>query len=246
MAEYVRTGAVKSLVWCADLGEDAVSTIYSDQVHYLAPFNLKIAACIADGIKSSGKLDKGLRAKLGDRAVAAARERPATTGRNGAPTIAPLFDRNIRLEHLSASRPMVEFVRPAPGGIKLSDESESDYAAVYEDFPVQPDFSGLGYEASIRIKAGSSGFMMLSMSYVGGKQADYQLAIDPQSMRVIGSNGVHSITSEGDGWYRVVLSGRSNGSGNNRLHVALYPAHGAAAAKGDILYGGGELRRLPD
>lgn len=246
MAEYVRTGAVKSLVWCADLGEDAVSTIYSDQVHYLAPFNLKIAACIADGIKSSGKLDKGLRAKLGDRAVATLREPAATTGRDGGPTIAPLFDRNIRLQHLSASRPMVEFVRPAPEGIKLSDESESDYAAVYEDFPVQSDFNGLGFEASVRVKAGSSGFMMLSMSYVGGKQADYQLAIDPQSMRVIGSNGVHSITSEGDGWYRVVLSGRSNGSGNNRLHVALYPAHGTPTAKGDILYGGGELRRLAD
>jgi hypothetical protein len=246
MAEYLHTHEVKNLVWCADLGKDAVSTIYSDEVHYLAPFNLKIAQCISDGIKSSGKLDSGLRTKFGDRTVAMVREPAAKAGQNGGPNIVPLFDKNIRLEHLNASRPMVEFVKPGPEGIRLSDDSETAYGAVYEDIPIQTDVSSLTYEVSIRIRAGSSNFMMLSMSYIGGKQEDYQLAIDPQSMRIIGSNGVHSIAKEGDGWYRVILSGRSNGSGNNRLHVALYPAHGTAVRKGSIFYGGGELRQLGD
>jgi hypothetical protein len=43
----------------------------------------------------------------------------------------PLFDKNIRLEHLAASRPVLAFAKPAPEGIRLSDESESNYAAVY-------------------------------------------------------------------------------------------------------------------
>ena len=243
MAEYVRTHDVKNLVWCADLGKDAVSTIYSDEVHYLAPFNLKIAECIADGIKSSGKLDRGLRMKFGDRAVSTVHEPAAKTGQNG---VVPLFDKNIRLENLIASRPMVEFVRPGPEGIRLSDDSETTYGAVYEDIPIQTDVSGLTYEASIRIKSGSSNFMMLSMSFIGGKQEDYRLAIDPQSMQILSANGTHRVTKEDDGWYRIALGGRSNGSGNDRLHVALYPAHGTAAGKGSIFYGGGELRRLRD
>jgi hypothetical protein len=158
----------------------------------------------------------------------------------------PLFDKNIRLEHLGASRPMVEFVRPGPEGIRLSDDSESSYAAVYEDIPIQADVNGVAYEASIRIKADSSNFMMLSMSFIGGRQEDYRLAIDPQSMQVISANGTHSITKEDGGWYRIVLGGRSNDSGNDRLHVALYPAHGTVAGKGAIFYGGGELARLRD
>src|SRR5262249_8577047 len=186
MAECVRTHDVKNLVWCADLGKDAVSTIYSDEVHYLAPFNLKIAECIADGIKSSGKLDRGLRMKFGDRAVSTVHEPAAKTGQNG---VVPLFDKNIRLENLIASRPMVEFVRPGPEGIRLSDDSETTYGAVYEDIPIQTDVSGLTYEASIRIKSGSSNFMMLSMSFIGGKQEDYRLAIDPQSMQILSANG---------------------------------------------------------
>jgi hypothetical protein len=238
MAEYVRTHDVKNLVWCADQGKDAVSTIYSDEVHYLAPFNLKIAECIADGIKSSGKLDRGLRMKFGDTAAAPVHEPAAKTGQNG---VVPLFDKNIRLENLIASRPMVEFVRPGPEGIRLSDDSETTYGAVYEDIPIQTDVSGLTYEASIRIKSGSSNFMMLSMSFIGGKQEDYRLAIDPQSMQILSANGTHSITKEDDGWYRITLGGRSNG--NDRLHVALYPAHGTAAGKGSIFYGGGELTR---
>jgi hypothetical protein len=243
MAEYVRTHDVKNLVWCADLGKDAVSTIYSDEVHYLAPFNLKIAECIADGIKASGKLDRGLRMKFGDRAVATVHEPAAKTGQNG---VVPLFDKNIRLENLIASRPMVEFVRPGPEGIRLSDESDTSYAAVYEDFPIQPHVNGIDYEVAIRIKAGSSDFMMLSMSFIGGKQEDYRLAIDPQSMQILSANGTHSVTEEDDGWYRIALGGRSNGSGSDRLHVALYPAHGTVAGKGSIFYGGGELRRLRD
>jgi len=243
MAEYVRTHDVKNLVWCADLGKDAVSTIYSDEVHYLAPFNLKIAECIADGIKSSGKLDRGLRMKFGDRAVSTVHGPAAKTGQNG---VVPLFDKNIRLENLIASRPMVEFVRPGSEGIRLSDDSETAYGAVYEDIPIQTDVSGLTYEASIRIKSGSSNFMMLSMSFIGAKQEDYRLAIDPQSMQILSANGTHSVTKEDDGWYRIALGGRSNGSGNDRLHVALYPAHGTAAGKGSIFYGGGELRRLRD
>jgi hypothetical protein len=158
----------------------------------------------------------------------------------------PLFDKNIRLENLIASRPMVEFVRPGPEGIRLSDDSETAYGVVYEDIPIQTDVSGLTYEASIRIKSGSSNFMMLSMSFIGVKQEDYRLAIDPQSMQILSANGTHSITKEDDGWYRIALGGRSNGSGNDRLHVALYPAHGIAAGKGSIFYGGGELRRLRD
>ena len=246
MAEYVRTHDIKSFVWCADLGKDAVSTIYSDEVHYLATFNSKIAQCIADGIKASGKLDRGLRTKFGDGAVTMASEPAGKAGQDGDPNIKPLFDKNIRLENLNASRPMVDFVRPGPEGIRLNDDSETAYAAVYEDFPIQRDVNGLSYEVSVRIKAGSSSFMMLSMSFIGGKQEDYRLAIDPTSMQVISSNGVHRIAGESDGWYRVVLGGRSNGSGNDRLHVALYPAHGTAAGKGSILYGGGELRRLPE
>jgi hypothetical protein len=204
---------------------------------------LKIAECIADGIKSSGKLDRGLRMKFGDGAVATVHEPAAKTGQNG---VVPLFDKNIRLENLIASRPMVEFVRPGPEGIRLSDDSETTYGAVYEDIPLQTDVSGLTYEVSIRIKAGSSNFMMLSMSFIGGKQEDYTLAVDPQSMQIISGNGVHGITKDDDAWYRIVLAGRSNGSGNNRLHVALYPAHGTVAGKGSIFYGGGELRRLRD
>jgi hypothetical protein len=246
MAEYVRTHDVKNLVWCADLGKDAVSTIYSDEVHYLATFNLKIAQCIADGIKSSAKLDTGLQTKFGHSAVAMLSEPSGKGGQNGGPNFTPLFDKNIRLENLSASRPMVEFVRPGPEGIRLSDDSETNYAAVYEDIPIRTDVDSVAYEASIRIKAGSSNFMMLSMSFIGGKQEDYRLAIDPQSMQIISANGVHSITKEGDGWYRIMLGGRSNGSGNDRLHVALYPAHGTAAGKGSIFYGGGELMRLRD
>jgi hypothetical protein len=139
---------------------------------------------------------------------------------------------------------MIEFVKPRSEGITLSDDSDTAYGAVYEDIPVRTDVSGLIYEVSMRIKAGSSNFMMLSMSFIGGKQEDYRLAVDPQSMQIISANGAHSMTKEEDGWYRIVLRGHSNGSGNNRLHVALYPAHGTAAAKGSIFYGGGELRRL--
>lgn len=65
-------------------------------------------------------------------------------------------------------------------------------------------------------------------------------------MQIISANGVHSITKEDDAWYRIVLGGRSNGSGNNRLHVALYPAYVTAVGKGSIFYGGGELRQLRD
>ena len=89
--------------------------------------------------------------------------------------------------------------------------------------------------------------MGFGISFQGAVQKDYSLTINPrQSMRVISSNGRSSVTLDDDGWYRLELSGRGNGRGINELFIAIYPSHGTPQAKGDVLFGGGELRLQTD
>ena len=136
------------------------------------------------------------------------------------------------------SRPAVELAKPPPEGVQLVDDSETHYATVYEKIPIASDAEGNEYTVSVRIKPGNSELMLLVLSFQGAVQKDYSLAINPrQSMRVISSNGRSGVTLDGDGWYRLELSGRGNGRGNNELMIAIYPSHGTPRAKGDVLFG---------
>ena len=243
MAEHARTHDMgHNFVWCADLGERARTTVYSDQVHYLAPFNRDIAECIVDGIKAAGGLQRAWKRKFGDE-IMPARFNVSIDIKDERAAI-PLFGLNGRLSHLKASRPLRDFAHPMPDGIVLVDNTPTEYASVYEEFPITsgPDTE---FEVAIRIKPGTSEHVLLVLSYLGARAEHYTVAINSRTMKVVGGNGRYDVSPERDGWSRIVLTGRGNESGNTHLQVVLYPGHdGTTKAMGDVLFGGGELRRV--
>jgi hypothetical protein len=158
--------------------------------------------------------------------------------------IAPLFGPQATTDSLEMSKPQIAWGDIATSGVRLTDASAS-YGVIYEYFPLEPSLAERTYQISIRIKPATSEYLGLAMICVGGARPENQVMfVNPQTMGVISASGHHEVSPEPGGWTRLTMTVTCKDLGNDRMQVALYPAHGMAEARGAIIFGGGEVRRV--
>jgi lysophospholipase L1-like esterase len=248
MARYVATHDIgANFAWCADGFQGAKRSLYVDQVHYTTEGNRLNAECIADNIVASGALARAMQRKGGEAPAEIARrdleaivEADTRTSRE----IGRLFGPQATTGSLEMSKPLIAWGDIATSGVRLTDASAS-FGVIYEYFPLEPSLADRTHEISIRIKPATSDYLGLAMICVGGANAENQVMfVNPQTMGVIAATGDHDVSAEPGGWTRVTMTGTCKDVGNDRMQIALYPAHGAAEARGAIIFGGGEIRRV--
>ena len=223
-------------VWCADAFEQAGQPMYLDRGHYNAAGAAAAAQCAAAGIVSSGALDRRLRLRAARQPVPS-RETPV------GPLIARLFTAGAQAEQMALPEHFADAETLDHEGIRLVDDADG-YASMFEDIPLAGGDAERLYEASIRIKPAGSPLAMLVMSFLGGTTRSYTVGIDLRTMRAAGGSGLYAIEPVNGGWYRVVLAGAGDPQATT-LRVQLYPRHGDPQDRGDIIFGGGEVRLRP-
>jgi len=247
MARFVASNDMgENFAWCADIQDNVRHSLYVDQVHYTEEGNRMIAECIGSRMMASGALDRVRQRKLGKVATAAQRDFSGVIGT--APiatrTIAPMFGPQALTDSLEMSKPLRAWSDTGSSGVRLSDES-GGFGVIYEYFPLEHAAADRTHQVSIRIKPDTSDYIGLVMICVGGPHPENEVIfVNPQTMGVISASGHHEVSDEGEGWTRLTLIGTCRDTGNDRLQVMLYPAHGSPENRGAVIFGGGELRRV--
>jgi hypothetical protein len=155
-----------------------------------------------------------------------------------------LFGPQATTGSLEMSKPLIAWGDIATSGVRLTDASPN-YGVIYEYFPLEPSLADRTHQISIRIKPATSDYLGLAVLCIGGAKTENDVIfVNPQTMGVIAAGGYHDVSPEPGGWTRVTMTVTCKDLGNDRMQVALYPAHGAAEARGAIIFGGGEVRRV--
>jgi hypothetical protein len=248
MARYAATHDMgANFAWCADIQQDAKRSLYVDQVHYTADGNRLIAECISDTIMASGAFARVVQRKGGEIPAEVARRDLAMvvepeTGATRAAGI--LFSPQATTDSLEMSKPQIAWGDIATSGMRLTDAS-ANYGVIYEYFPLEPSIADRTHQISIRIKPATSEYLGFAMICVGGARSENQVMfVNPQTMGVISASGHHEVNPESGGWTRLTMTVTCKDPGHDRMQIALYPAHGSAEARGAIIFGGGEVRRV--
>jgi hypothetical protein len=248
MARYTATHDMgANFAWCADIQQNAKRSLYVDQVHYTADGNRLIAECISDAIMASGSLARVVQRKGGEIPTEVARRDLAMVVESDTATtraITPLFGSQAVTHGLEMSKPQIAWGDIATSGVRLADASAS-YGTIYEYFPLKPSLADRTHEISIRIKPATSEYLGLAMICLGGARSENQVMfVNPQTMGVISASGHHEVSPEPGGWTRFTMTVTCKDPDHDRMQVSLFPAHGSAEARGAIIFGGGEVRRV--
>jgi hypothetical protein len=142
----------------------------------------------------------------------------------------PIFANvNSNISELSVQK--ITGASPVSDAVLLIDESPS-FGVILNDLSVVGDDSL--HNISLYVRAGTSPLAQVVISFSGGKPRHYFAYFDPQTMTLLGTDGLAELTPVKDGWHKLRLSGRNNKSGNTILRVHVYPRHGRPQDTGSL------------
>jgi hypothetical protein len=116
----------------------------------------------------------------------------------------------------------------AHGQAILLDDRSKTYGRIFQEIPVENDDKT--HTLSIDIRPGTSPIGEIVMVYQGGQQKIYYAFLrlnNPSEDLLPVGEGQISSKYLGNNWFRVILAGANNASGNTKLLVQFYSRHGA-------------------
>lgn len=147
--------------------------------------------------------------------------------------VIPAAAAEVSVLNAGAAKDHLVFAEQADGSLLIDDQSAEAYASLYSDIAIRNDRAC--HWTSLEFKFGTTPYFQLVLHYLGATYLVYYAYIDRRSMQVVNSVGATHLQQLDDGWYRLVLAGANNRSGNRLARVQIYPRHGEASDTGSLL-----------